>query len=212
MISPKACPNGLISVPYKNRKIHLIYSGAISDKLLISASAVRGTLLNGAHIFRNIILIQSTDMKILSLNTWGGRAGKDKLLGFFEKHNHEIGVFCLQEIWSSPYQHLDGHLAGGMSIDHKNIMVYGKQDISKTLPDYQVYFHPHHLDNYGLMMLVRRDLKVIENGEIFVYKHKGYLPKGDVGNHARNIQYVNIKTDKGLITIINFHGLWNGRG
>ena len=151
-------------------------------------------------------------MKIISLNTWGGRAGKEKLLGFFAKHHDDIDVFCLQEIWSAPYKHLDGCLAGGTTINQQNIMVYGKQDISKTLPDYKVYFHPHHLDNYGLMMMVKQDLKVVATGEIFVYKYKGYLPEGDAGKHARNIQYVTLKTSAGLITIINFHGLWNGRG
>ena len=151
-------------------------------------------------------------MKIISLNTWGGRAGKEKLLNFFGKHKDTIDVFCLQEIWSAPYKHLDGSPAGGMAINHDDIMVYGMQDISEVLSNYRVYFRPHHLDNYGLMMLVKADLNVIEDGEIFVYKHKGYIPEGDVGNHARNIQYVTVQTNSGIRTIINFHGLWNGKG
>ena len=31
-------------------------------------------------------------MKVLSLNTWGGRAGKDKLLDFFEAYKY-IDIF-----------------------------------------------------------------------------------------------------------------------
>ena len=124
-------------------------------------------------------------MKILSLNTWGGQAGKDKLLSFFAKHNHDIDIFCLQEIWSAPYKNLDGRLAGGTAINHRDIMVYGKRDIAKTLPGYQVYFHPHHLDNYGLMMLVKKGLGVVEESEVFVHKHKDYQPEGDIGKHAR---------------------------
>lgn len=38
------------------------------------------------------------------------------------------------------------------------------------------------------------------------------MPKGDVGHHARNIQYVKIDTKDGPRVIINFHGLWNGKG
>lgn len=61
-------------------------------------------------------------------------------------------------------------------------------------------------------MLVNKNLSITEEGEVFVYKHKGYKPEGDVGNHARNIQYVTIQTAAGPITVINFHGLWTGAG
>lgn len=151
-------------------------------------------------------------MKIISLNTWGGRAGKELLLSFFEKHKDDTDVFCLQEIWSAPHTHLDGHDAGGVSIDHNYIMTHGMQDISKTLSDHIGYFRPHFGDNYGLMMFVRNGLDVVAEGEIFVYKEKGYVPDGDLGNHARNIQYVTLIIDDKPVTIINFHGLWNGNG
>ncbi len=68
-------------------------------------------------------------MKIISLNTWGGRAGKDTSISFFER-NKEIDVFCLQEIWSASYQHLEGHNTGGKALNHDNVMVYGMQEIS----------------------------------------------------------------------------------
>lgn len=47
---------------------------------------------------------------------------------------------------------------------------------------------------------------------MFVYKYKGYIPEGDIGNHARNIQYVTVQTSNGPLTVVNFHGLWNGKG
>ncbi len=151
-------------------------------------------------------------MRIISLNTWGGRAGKEKLLSFFKKYAKTTDVFCLQEIWAAPYEHLDGHLAGGLEIVHSKIMVYGLQDISAALPNHTAFFRPHFLDNYGLLMLVNKNLPITEEGEVFVYKHKGYKPEGDVGNHARNVQYITIQTAAGPITVINFHGLWTGVG
>lgn len=151
-------------------------------------------------------------MNIITLNTWGGRAGKDQLLEFFEKYKDQTDIFCLQEIWSAPYEHLQGHNAGGLGIDHTNIMVYGLQEISALLTDFVPYFRPHHLDNYGLLMMVRRDLKIKEEGEIFVYKDRYHVPIGDVGFHARNVQYVTIETATGSLTVMNFHGLWNGQG
>ena len=148
----------------------------------------------------------------MSLNTWGGRAGKEKLLSFFEKNKDSVDVFCLQEIWSAPYENREGHVAGGVPIEHANIMVYGLQEISTLLVEHLPYFRPHYLDNYGLLMLVKKSLEVIEEGDVFVYKYKGYEPENDIGNHARNIQFVTISNEGKMLTIINFHGLWNGKG
>jgi hypothetical protein len=151
-------------------------------------------------------------MRIISLNIWGGRAGKESLLSFFKKHADSTDVFCLQEIWSAAYKHLDGHLAGGVAIKHDQIMTNSLQEISVALPNHIPYFRPHFMDNYGLLMLVNKNLAVDEEGEVFVYKEKGHVPDGDVGTHARNIQYATIRTANGPITSINFHGLWNGKG
>ncbi len=151
-------------------------------------------------------------MRIISLNTWGGRAGKDKLLSFFKAYANTTDIFCLQEIWSAPYEHLEGRSAGGLEIDHEQIMVYGLQEISATLPNHTPFFRPHHLDHYGLLIMVNKKLVVREEGDVFVYKQKGYVSEGDVGGHARNIQYVTIQTASGPMTVINFHGLWTGDG
>ncbi len=150
-------------------------------------------------------------MKIITLNTWGGRGGKESLLDFFKRHA-DTDVFCLQEIWSAPYEHLEGAPMGGLVTSNSDVMVYGKQEISAVLPNHEVYFRPHHLENYGLLMLVKKELKVLEEGEFFVHKEKGHVPEDDIGNHARNLQYVTLETASGLLTVINFHGLWAGKG
>lgn len=157
-------------------------------------------------------MIYDFRMKIITLNTWGGRAGREPIFAFLEKYRGETDVFCFQEIWSAPYEHLQGEPAGGLAIDHERIMVRGMQEISARLPDYVVFFHPHHLDNYGLMMLVKKELTVTEHGDVFVHKHRGYVPEDDVGKHARNIQYTTLDNNGKPFTIINFHGLWNGMG
>jgi len=151
-------------------------------------------------------------MKIITLNTWGGRAGSKKIIDFLKTHKNNIDIFCLQEIWSSPHKDLDGYNAGGLPIDHGNIMVNGKQDISRLLEKHHSFFCPHFGDNYGLLMMYKKDLKIVDKGELFVHKEKGYIPEGDLGNHARNIQYITFEDAGRLNTVINFHGLWNGKG
>lgn len=150
-------------------------------------------------------------MKVISLNTWGGRAGREKLLSFFKAHE-DADILCLQEIWAAPYEEYEGVSAGGLKIDQKTIMTQGLQDISEALSNHTPLFRPHFLDSYGLLMLVRKELEIVEDGEVFVYLEKGHVPMGDIGNHARNIQYATVRVGSGLITVINFHGLWNGKG
>lgn len=93
-------------------------------------------------------------------------------------------------------------------------MTDGVQQLSNLLDNHRLYFHPHHEDNYGLVMFVKKELQVTESGDFFVYKDRDFLPPPgvDVGFHARNIQYATIAKDGKTITIMNFHGLWNGKG
>lgn len=152
-------------------------------------------------------------MKILSLNTWGGRAGAEGLIAFFNRMKRDVDIFCLQEIWSAPYEHFEGVSAGGLAIQHGTIMTNGLQDITGLLGEHEYFFHPHFMDNYGLLMLVHKRLSVKGVGEVWVHREKGYMPEGDIGLHPRNLQYVEVVDQNNkTYTVCNFHGLWNGKG
>jgi endonuclease/exonuclease/phosphatase family metal-dependent hydrolase len=150
-------------------------------------------------------------MKLICLNTWGGRGGKENLLNFFEEHKH-VDLFCLQEMWAASHD-LIGRSVAGKILNLDTIMTRGVQEISAIMSDYLAYFHPHY-ENYGIMMLVKKDLQILDEGDFFVHHHKGYIPgpNEDLGHHARNLQWVTIETKAGPRMIINFHGLWNGKG
>ncbi len=147
-------------------------------------------------------------MKIISLNTWGGRGGRENLLKFIEKY-HETDIFCFQEMWNGG-EHVGEITAGGVPL--KNISYRLLTDIGAILTTHDVYFRPHYGDWYGLAIFIKKDFKVIDEGDMYVYKEKGWISDEDNGNHARTIQWITIETPKGLRTVINFHGLWNGRG
>ncbi len=152
-------------------------------------------------------------MKLITLNTWGGRAGKELLLSFFESYKKDVDVFCLQEVFSAPYQDFDKQPTANQNLGLSMFMNYGMQNIRDRLgKNYVTLYHPHFYDLFGLMVAVKQDCLILESGDVFVHKHKGYIPETDIANHARNIQYVKIKNGNKYITIINFHGLWNGRG
>ena len=142
-------------------------------------------------------------MKILSLNTWGGRAGNKELLDFIKSHN-DVDVFCFQEIWQGGQDYADVWSGDIDTALFKNI--------GNVLEDHIGFFRPHWADFFGLALFVKKDLKIKEEGEIFVHRSKDFT-KGDfTTNHPRNIQYVTIETPSGLRTICNFHGLWTGGG
>ncbi len=145
-------------------------------------------------------------MKIMTLNTWGGRTGKDTLLAFFEKYREAVDIFCLQEMWRAPYEDLLG-------VDQSSVMTRGLQEITAILEEhFEVFFHPHHNEDYGLALFVRKSIPLLEVGERFVHKYKEFVPEDNAGKHARNIQYVKIGEAHTPLTVINFHGLWNGQG
>lgn len=150
-------------------------------------------------------------VKIITLNTWGGRAGKEQLLAFI-KQQCDVDVFCLQEMWSDEYHDLIDGIAGGVKVEYEKILVHGVQEVSKLLGDHTPFFRPHNKDNYGLLTLVKNELEIVKEGEVFVHKFKEFVPEGDVGLHARNVQYIQTNYNNKTLTILNFHGLWNGKG
>ena len=83
-------------------------------------------------------------------------------------------------------------------------------NISAVLKDHVIFFRPHIEDFYGLALFIKKELKVLEEGDIFVYKDKGWMHEESNGNHARNLQYMTVETSNGPRMILNFHGLWNG--
>ncbi len=152
-------------------------------------------------------------MKIITLNIWGGEAGKDKVLSSFDKYK-DVDIFCLQEVWSAPYPELDGVSTGNRITDQGLIMTESLQDISKVLTNHTPYFRPHYGEHFGIAMYVKNSLDITEEGEEFIHLEKGYMPAPEIdqGHHARNLQYVKIKTNEKHYTVLNFHGLWNGQG
>jgi len=150
-------------------------------------------------------------MKLICLNIWGGRAGAEKLLAFLGAHR-DADFICLQEVWSAPYENLEGAPVGGDEIAHAEIMVYAKQGISALLGGHQVVFHPNHLNDYGLMTLVSKTLEIVDSGDVFVHRERGYVPRGNLGLHARNLLFVTVDGPAGPLCVMNFHGLWNGLG
>lgn len=148
-------------------------------------------------------------MKIITLNTWAGNAGLDLLQTFFKKYKN-VDIFCLQEIWKVSGGTKKEDVVG-IGADHAHTYF---DLIRNALPEHAFFFHPHYSNCFGLATFIHKSIDISEEGELFVYKERGTYSTDlkDIGNHARNIQYVAIEQGAKRLGVINFHGLWNGLG
>ena len=78
-------------------------------------------------------------MKLVSLNTWGGKAYKP-LIDFIKQQARDTDIFCFQEVWADAYTKFEGQMAGGKPIKNDEIMTQGVQDISSVLKNHTGYF------------------------------------------------------------------------
>lgn len=145
-------------------------------------------------------------MKVISLNTWGGKAGTDGLISFFKAHQ-DTDIFCLQEIFNGG-EAFRGMKAARFSLDHFDPKLLTR--IQEALPGHTAHFRPHVEDFFGLATFVRNDVEIAAEGEVSIYREKGYYSRENIGDQHRILQYVTPIDPQ--CTIINLHGLWNGQG
>lgn len=130
------------------------------------------------------------------------------LLDFFATHG-DVDVFALQEVWNGG-EHMLGEKSAGSWLSRRRPTLL--KEIREVLPGYVDLYHPHFYDFFGLATFVKKDLKVVEEGELYIYKEKGFLSEKDFGDHARILHFMTLDTEKGPRTVIQLHGLWNGKG
>lgn len=147
-------------------------------------------------------------MNLISLNTWGARAGLEELLAFFRQHQ-DVDIFCLQEIWDGG-EHVLNTPAAGREMGKVETKLLTK--IREALPNHVAYFRPSFFDFWGLTIFIKKTIPILAEGEHFIYRERGYVSKEDIADHARNLQYVVIDTPRGPRTIINLHAAWQPGG
>ena len=142
-------------------------------------------------------------MKLISVNTWGGRM-MDPFKEFLTRHS-DTDIFCFQEVYH------DAHGKDTLWVDGSNFNLL--DDIKKTLPEYDFYYRAHLGDWWGLAIFIKKNIDVFEEGEHFVHKFIGHDPAIEIHGHtAKNIQFLRTLHNDKPLTILNFHGLWNGKG
>jgi endonuclease/exonuclease/phosphatase family metal-dependent hydrolase len=139
-------------------------------------------------------------MKLITLNTWGGRQS-GPLFDFINKFSEEVDIFCFQEIFNKDLTPTNGARPELFA------------EISQALPNFAGFFRPFADFTYGLALFARKSLMFKEEGEVFVHKKRDWqaVPRKST-DEARNIQYARMLVLEKSFTIINFHGLYTGTG
>ncbi|MDP3559536.1 MAG: endonuclease/exonuclease/phosphatase family protein [Legionellaceae bacterium] len=139
-------------------------------------------------------------MQLITLNIWGGHL-IEPLLAFIKKHQH-IDIFCLQEV----YHNAPHKVSNEDRQNHLNIF----SELAAHLPEHQGFFRPVVNNTYGIATFVKKSIDVLTEGETSIHHNPEYQGRGPT--HSRNLQWLKCKFNQKNYTILNVHGLWNGKG
>ncbi|MSR85488.1 hypothetical protein EXS71_03600 [Candidatus Uhrbacteria bacterium] len=161
-------------------------------------------------------------MKLMTLNIWGGRVGREIVLNFLKQQASEIDLFCFQEVYSAS-EHSD--FKDDLEKDPrypKGAVTDFYGHLKQALPQFEgMHSESFLVDDYkipapfGLAMFVKKGLSVIERGthEIFKLDEEPYLGLSDgVRLWNRLLQYVTLPYQNSSLTVFNLHGLYTGGG
>lgn len=149
----------------------------------------------------HIMLQKKEQLSLMTLNVWGGHV-QNPLQEFFRK-NKEVDLFCVQELYKNAPRK--------MSTDDLKVDLSLSEKIQRSLPDHELFFCPVLEDWYGIGIFIKKSFTVLDYGEKYIYINPYYENKGPA--HNRKLQWLKTQTPNGdLITIVNIHGLWNGKG
>ncbi|MCE9628500.1 MAG: endonuclease/exonuclease/phosphatase family protein [Candidatus Vogelbacteria bacterium] len=148
-------------------------------------------------------------MKLITLNTWGGQLAKE--LEAFIKNQSDTGIFCFQEVFNNASK---VNIDPGSALSLVNLTNISKdffQDIERWLPNHRGFFVDLFDNLYGLAIFVKKDLAVIDHGEVLVYENPNFPdPEHADADHNRKLQWIKINLDNKEYYIMNVHGHWTG--
>lgn len=145
-------------------------------------------------------ILKSSTLKLITLNIWGGRI-REPIIDFFNK-NKDIDIFCLQEVYHNAPNRIsneEGYL---------NLNFFG--EVGEILSGHTGYFKPLVKGIYGIGIFIKNSIKVLDEGEVLIYENPDY--EGIGPRHSRILQWIKCSVNNQKYTILNMHGLWNGKG
>jgi endonuclease/exonuclease/phosphatase family metal-dependent hydrolase len=153
-------------------------------------------------------------MRMIVCNLWGGRVF-EPLMKFIEAERDKTDIFLFQEVYDTPSdaKEIQDKVRANLYSEIQQRLV-GFNGYSAPTQDDAIghdWVRDPHL-TYGNAAFVRQDgLTVHREGSEFVVRFRN-ARETDAFSDGRNIQYVDVEKDGKRYMIVNFHGLWNGKG
>ena len=140
-------------------------------------------------------------MKLISLNLWGGRV-YEPLLCFLRENSEKVDIFCFQEVYHNA--------TNSMSDEARQPRLNLFTELQRLLPNHIAFFRPSIQNVYGIGIFIHKKINVLHEGEVVIHSNPNYPGQG--GNHSRNLQWIECNAKGQVYSILNVHGLWNGKG
>ena len=147
-------------------------------------------------------------MKLISLNTWGGKKFKP-LINFIKNNSKDTDIFCFQEIYDTK----------SAIKQYSGIRTTLLKEIIKILPDFQVFYFKTLLNYnpdtkevnfnliFGTAIFIKNNLKVDSHQNFYIYKPKSLTQlNANSSNLATPLQYISFNSNGKKYLIFNFHG------
>lgn len=139
-------------------------------------------------------------MKLITLNIWGGHV-RDPLLQFIKDYR-DIDIFCLQEVYHNA--------SNVISTEDRKVSLNIFSELQSLLPEHQAFFRPAVDNVFGLSMFVKKEVEIVGEGEVSIHDNPNYPGRGPT--HSRILQWLKCRVDTEEFSVLNVHGLWNGKG
>ncbi len=147
-------------------------------------------------------------MKLISLNTWGGKIYQP-LISFIQQHAKDTDIFCFQEILNTTSD----------IKQHRDIRVNLLDELTKILPTYQFFysteiigfdFTPDPVNFYltmGKTIFIKKSILVNYTDDILLYGDRSEKSlKQDFSNLAVTLQSIDFTIKDNKFTVVNIHG------
>jgi len=145
------------------------------------------------------------ELQLITLNAWGGRR-LGSLCEFLDLHAFFTDIFCFQEVFDAPQQMLDAR--------HPDETLRGDQfsKMCDALREFHGIFAHHDNDptRMSLAMFTKDTANAWKSGDRII--HRPAIPKehGSAVFSSRKLQYVTVLLNGRAVTVVNYHGLWDG--
>ncbi|MEK7507667.1 MAG: endonuclease/exonuclease/phosphatase family protein [Patescibacteria group bacterium] len=145
-------------------------------------------------------------MKLISLNTWGGRIF-EPLIKFIRSASVDTDIFCFQEMFTYQEAQTSNNTRLNLFSEIKNILS-GHAAFFEPIQDYtDVEGVSGVPSTFGQAIFIRNSFAVEKTGFLFTYRSLNAREGGDIDTMGVGFQYLQFARNKKRFAILSLHGI-----